>query len=59
MARDGVIVIDDTERADYAEALAPFSMAGYRRLDFWGVSAGFELHRCTSVFFREGNVLGL
>ena len=59
VARDGVIFFDDTERADYAEALARFSMAGYRRLDFWGVSAGSELHRCTSVFYRDGNVLGL
>jgi hypothetical protein len=59
VARDGVIVFDDTERADYAEVLTWFSMAGYRRLDFWGVSAGSELHRCTSVFYRDGNVLGL
>ena len=59
VARDGVIVFDDTERVDYAVALVRFSKAGYRQLDFWGISAGSELYRCTSVFYRDGNVLGL
>lgn len=38
---------------------APITTAGCRRLDFWGISAGSDLHRCTSVFYRDGNVLGL
>ncbi|HVS52983.1 MAG TPA: hypothetical protein VHD62_11570 [Opitutaceae bacterium] len=57
VAEAGVIVFDDTERAEYREALAHIAGAGFRRLDFWGVSAGSELHRCTSVFYRPGNVL--
>jgi hypothetical protein len=59
VASEGVIVFDDTERASYADALACLSAAGFRRLDFWGASPGSELHRCTSVFYRAANVLGL
>ena len=57
--KDGVIVFDDTERTQYAEALARINSAGFRRIDFWGVSVGSELHRCTTVFYRDGNVLGI
>lgn len=59
VAGTGVIVFDDTERAEYATALGQFGIRGFRRLDFWGVSAGSELYRCTSVFYRPDNVLGL
>jgi len=59
VARNGVIVFDDTERAAYAEGLKQFTTAGYRQLDFWGISAGTDQNRCTSVFYRDGNVLGL
>ena len=59
LANDGVIVFDDTERAQYAPALQHIEAAGFRRLDFWGISAGCELHRCTTVFYRPDNVLGV
>jgi hypothetical protein len=59
VAHDGVIIFDDTDRVSYSEGLKQFSVAGYRRLDFWGISAGSELHRCTSVFYRDGNVLAI
>ena len=59
VAPEGVIVFDDTERADYAPALEQIVAAGFRRLDFWGISAGAEMHRCTTVFYRSANVLGL
>jgi hypothetical protein len=59
LASDGVIVFDDTERTQYTAALEHIVASGFRRLDFWGISAGCELHRCTSVFYRPGNVLGI
>jgi hypothetical protein len=55
----GVIIIDDCERDEYKPASEDLMSAGFRRLDFWGVSPGFTERRCTSVFYRDGNVLEL
>lgn len=59
VANDGVIIFDDTDREEYATGLAEIADAGFRRLDFWGISPGVELNRCTTVFYRPTNVLGL
>jgi hypothetical protein len=55
----GVIVFDDTERPQYAPALAVLAAAGFRRIEFWGMSPGSELHRATTIFYRPENVLGI
>jgi hypothetical protein len=59
LASDGVLVLDDSERADYAPAVAGLRRDGFKQLDFWGISAGSGFNRSTSVFYRADNVLGL
>ena len=55
----GVLILDDSERVEYEPACVRLTDAGFRRLDFWGFSPGLASRRCTSVFYRDGNVLGL
>lgn len=57
LAPDGVLVLDDSERPEYAPARALMRAAGFRELDFWGLSPGRVEHRCTTLFYRHGNVL--
>lgn len=59
LASNGVIILDDTERPEYAPACASLKEAQFKRLDFWGFSPGQVVRRCTSVFYRVENVLGL
>ncbi|MFZ5497304.1 MAG: class I SAM-dependent methyltransferase [Verrucomicrobiota bacterium] len=59
LAPGGVLVFDDMERPQYAPADALLRKAGFRRLDFWGISPGYLARRCTSLFYRPDNVLGL
>ncbi len=55
----GVLVLDDAERPQYAPALAALAAAGFRAIEFWGISAGYASNKCTTVFYRPGNILGL
>jgi hypothetical protein len=59
LAPAGVIVLDDAERAEYDPAWEVLRTKGYKRLDFWGFAPGQTTRKCTSVFYRGNNVLGL
>ncbi len=59
LAPGGVLVLDDAERGEYAGARKMLAAAGFRAVEFWGLAAGGVRRKCTSVFYREGNVLGL
>lgn len=55
----GVIVWDDSEREQYQDAFRYLEGEGFRRLDFWGLAPGVSYERCTSVFYRSDNCLGI
>lgn len=55
----GVIVWDNSNRERYAEGYAFLAAQGFKRLDFWGMGPVNTDGWCTSVFYREGNLLGL
>lgn len=55
----GVVVWDNSDRARYAEGYALLAEHGFRRLDFHGVGPINTDAWCTSVFYREGNLLGI
>ena len=55
----GVILWDNSERPEYAEAMERVSQAGFRRLDLHGLGPVNAYAWCTSFFYRDGNCLGL
>lgn len=59
LAGGGVILWDNSERAEYQPGCAGLVEAGFRRLDFWGLGPINTYGWCTSVFYRADNVLGL
>jgi len=59
LAPGGVLVLDDSERPEYAPALAALTAAGFRAVEFWGLAPGWVERKCTSVFYRRENVVGL
>jgi hypothetical protein len=56
---DGVIVWDNTDRADYQAGFEFLRAKGFRRVDFWGMAPLVLFESLTSVFYRDGNCLGL
>jgi hypothetical protein len=59
VAREGVIVLDDAERTEYAPAAQALAAAGFRSAEFWGIALGRVERKCTTIFYRDGNALGL
>jgi hypothetical protein len=55
----GVILLDDSQRDRYREAIEIAKAKGFRALDLEGLKAtGKELNR-TTIFYRDGNCLGI
>jgi len=59
LKEDGVIVWDNTDRADYQAGFDFLLAKGFRRVDFWGMAPLVLFESLTSVFYRDGNCLGL
>lgn len=59
LTEDGVIIWDNSERERYSEGRALLNQAGFSHLDFWGVVPGGIKEISTTVFYREGNCLGI
>lgn len=56
---DGVIILDDSERPQYQEAIAYMKQAGYKELPFSGIAPGSFIYKSTSVFYKQENCLGI
>ncbi|ACB75051.1 class I SAM-dependent methyltransferase [Opitutus terrae] len=59
LAPQGVVVLDDAERTEYAEAHRMLVRAGFRSLEFWGLAPAWVRRKCTTVFYRTDNVLNI
>ncbi|TZF85828.1 class I SAM-dependent methyltransferase (plasmid) [Pedobacter sp. BS3] len=55
----GVIILDDSEREYYSEAIAYLQQNGFKHISFSGISPGFFYRKATSVFYREHNCLNI
>ncbi len=55
----GVVVWDNAERPRYAEGQAELRAAGFRSVELHGMGPCNPYGWCTTVFYRDGNVLGL
>jgi len=55
----GVVVLDDSERENYAAAISFFKKEGYKELSFSGISPGLFYRKSTSVFYRTDNCLDI
>jgi hypothetical protein len=55
----GVIVWDNSDRDEYAEGYRILANHGFRRVDFEGLGPTNAIPWTTSIFYRDGNCLGL
>jgi len=55
----GVILWDNAERAEYQPGCQSLHEQGFRRVDFWGLSPMVIWENMTSLFYRDGNCMGL
>ncbi|MBS1531838.1 MAG: FkbM family methyltransferase [Bacteroidetes bacterium] len=55
----GVMILDDSERVDYGEATAFLAQKGFKRIDFWGTAPTVYYLKCTTIFYKDNNCLGI
>jgi tRNA A58 N-methylase Trm61 len=55
----GVMILDDSERDEYKEAIEFMKNNSYSRLDFWGIAPSVLLRKCTTVFYKRNNCLNI
>lgn len=55
----GVVLLDDSQRADYLAAFEEARRRGFRALKIWGHKPGsINLHQA-AIFYRDGNLLNI
>ena len=59
LKEDGVMILDDSERIEYKGAVDFLRLQPFKQIDFWGIGATVFLKKCTSVFYRKENCLGI
>jgi hypothetical protein len=59
LSDQGVVIWDNSERSRYEPGYAVLAGAGFRRLDFHGLGPIHGAAWMTSIFYRDGNCLGL
>jgi hypothetical protein len=57
MSEQGIVILDDSEREEYAEGISFLIDKGFKSLEFWGISPGYFNNKCTSIFYRNNNCL--
>src|SRR5690606_18591135 len=58
LSDDGVLILDDSERAQYNEGRDALINNGFKEISFSGISPGLFYRKETSVFYRNNNCLG-
>jgi len=56
---DGVLILDNSERDWYQKAKDLMHERGFRKLDFQGALPIISSESCSTVFYRDGNCLGI
>jgi len=56
---NGVVVLDDSEREAYEGGSAFMCEQGFKRIDFWGISPGLFYKKCTTIFYKNENCIGI
>lgn len=59
LTNGGVIVLDDSERQEYKEGINFLKERGFRKIDFFGIAPGKLFKKCTTVFYKDNNVLAI
>lgn len=59
LSESGVLVLDDSEREKYSDAIIFLKKEGFKELSFSGISPGLFYRKSTSVFYKANNCLGI
>lgn len=55
----GIVVLDNSDREEYAAGWAVLAALGFRRVDFVGMAPASPISTATAILYRDGNWMGL
>lgn len=59
LSEDGIIILVDSERNDYADGIKYLLGSGFKRLDFSGIAPGIFFRKCTTIFYKDKNCVNI
>ena len=57
LAKNGFVIFDNSDSREFDPGIKYFSDQGYFRIDFWGLIPAYLYKNCTSIFFRDPELL--
>ena len=57
LPESGIVVFDNSDRHTYESGIYNLQKAGFFHIDFWGLIPSYAYRNCTSVFFRNPEIL--
>ncbi|HAY33007.1 MAG TPA: FkbM family methyltransferase [Bacteroidetes bacterium] len=59
LTEQGLIILDDSERLEYSEGIQFLKSRGFKELPFWGIAPTILFKKCTTIFYKDNNCLGI
>ncbi len=59
ISKGGVIILDDSERDEYEDGVKFIKSFGYKDIRFWGMAPIVLYKKCTTIFYKNENCLGI
>jgi precorrin-6B methylase 2 len=59
LTESGIVIVDNSDRSQYAEGIAFLSEHGFRRIEFVGFCPIVNFKSETSIFYRSNNIFGI
>ncbi len=56
---NGVIILDNSDIDEYKPGIEYLIEKGFKKLDFWGIQAGYFNKTCTTIFYKSHNCLDI
>lgn len=55
----GIVMLDNSERADYHASFEFLKEKGFKKMDFWGMTPIIAEKSCTTFFYRANNIFDI
>lgn len=59
LTKNGVIILDDSQRAEYDEGILALEQSGFKRIHFEGLKPKGKHMDRTTIFYKDQNCLGI
>ena len=59
LSENGVIILDDSERNEYEQGKDFLLNNNFNSIEFWGIAPTVLFKKCTTLFYKSNNCLGV